>query len=410
MQILYWHVTKPRPTSSSANLTGVSLSSPPLLTRQAHLMESSSTSSYLLLPSSPANDELILGLPLGDEVDEPLRPPSPPPQQHPPPPPANTNQPSSSSKRKDTRVPPDGPSSSSNPFIRNSKRPKLVINLHESRRGYDVALKPPTTEDSDDEEDDKTSLVPLTSHTIPYTDYDPFLEALNHSSIPPSVTFEDKISSFPSSLYGPGGTICAQVRDYRRFKERLKNLGRIARVPQRKNILLKPSPVSLEKDFQTILAQSVVDTMLYKAKALAQDGEDFDDSDYEVESEEDEDDDERKRPATISYDQKLELEKEFINATGGPVCLDPGRGGTVAALENRRQWEGLKWEGTGKKVPKGRKGPCPRVEEMSAPISNSPGARIQGLLTFIQGVKERVGVLKDRDPFKLPQMVSLPLC
>jgi hypothetical protein len=279
------------------------------------------------------------------------------------------------------------------------KRPKLLVNLYEESKGYEVGCL------FDDNEEglptDDESKMSHMSKLIPYSE-DELLQCIDREEVPLRHTLPNPGKH--QEVVWNGGQVVAQIRDYRRFVERLKNLGgpnkKPCRVPTIKEVLLRPATQSILRDFNTLLEESVRDreSWLSQRQSLEQPDEEGD-SDYEYEV--DVDASCGVEANTLTHDQRLELEKEFVNRTGGSVCLDPSP--VVGLIANRIQFERLKWNVEKSPSWKRRK---EEPEDENAGSEFGPIANLLALDKFIRGVKEKVGVLKDKEPFKLPEVVK----
>lgn len=259
------------------------------------------------------------------------------------------------------------------------KRPKLLINLYETEVGYEFgALLPDHRSPSQ------------MSHLIPYSETY-LLRALDREEIPTKV-----LSHLAPILRWRRGHLLAQVRDYRRFSSatqvvpnKLGAKGRGAgvnsphqyRVLKRSNpvvteVVLRPCSASRLTDFESLLSRATKpgrghwkrarigtnsvpnlppsppaikggskflpnNRSRWPSSSEDENEEDsvLEDSDYELELEEGGGG--AKESGALSYEQRLELEKEFINKTSGPLCLHPSP--KVARIQNRAQFERWVW-------------------------------------------------------------------
>lgn len=235
-----------------------------------------------------------------------------------------------------------------------SKRPKLVINLYEPELGYEFGclLK-----------DDVTSV--QMSHMIPYEE-DYLLRALDREEIPFKVLHH--LSPF---LKWKRGHLLAQIRDYRRFSSGLRPQMAAQPIQKRNSIssrnnnnnslatagasrrsapvitelTLRPTTQSILSDFEDIVGTCVKKWRRNKSTQSGSEDEEqqddtddeLEDSDYDIDLIDGGGGDPEDDCNHLSYEQRLELEKELINKTSGPLCLDPSP--KVNLIQNRIQFE-----------------------------------------------------------------------
>lgn len=248
-----------------------------------------------------------------------------------------------------------------------SKKAKLIVNLYPEEQGYSFGYHVPGSNECSE------------SHPIPYSERY-LLESIDQEQIPHKVLckLEDKDGVY---LMRYRNQVVAEIRDYRKSTSfpfdissstssnnshhqpsdnRNNNStvmangnlssgsgGSDEKKPIVKQVMLRPTTESLLCDFDMLVEKAHQDrggwnTVLGQSKVsgdvthLLGDG-----SDSECEYEVDLNASERPTCNYLSYEQRLDLERKFVNKTAGPLCLDPSP--EVNLIANGTQYEKYMW-------------------------------------------------------------------
>ncbi|CAL8104562.1 unnamed protein product [Orchesella dallaii] len=316
-----------------------------------------------------------------------------------------------------------------------SKKAKLVVNLYPEDEGYSFGYQLPGSKDCSE------------SHVIPYSERY-LLDSIDAQQIPHKMLcrMEDRQGV---NLMRYRNQVIAEIRDYRKtMLLPTQNLNSSSTLPSTvmngsassalingsasesekqkpvvKQVMLRPTTESLLCDFDMLVEKALDDRAGWSAllrqsinkndvSHLVADGSDSD-FEYEVDLEESQ----LNKSNYLTYDQRLELEKNFINQTAGPLCLDPSP--EVGIIANRIQFEQLKWNTEELRIAAKRweENPFknhqisthPPDETLDAPSFADGRMGIEPFHTFVMSVKSRTHGLRanesEKDVLRLPPIV-----
>lgn len=240
-----------------------------------------------------------------------------------------------------------------------SKKAKLIVNLYPEEQGYSFAYQVPGSDECSE------------SHSIPYTERY-LLDSIDLEQIPHKMLLklEDREGVH---LMRYRNQVVAEIRDYRksipsqapsvpRFVPQTVTSGssnillngtlsrtneQNSKKPVVKQVMLRPTTESLLCDFDQIVEKAHEDRGGWNAVLrqslvsgdLSHMSRDGSDSEYEYEV--DLEASQNNHCNFLTFEQRLELEKKFVNQTAEPICLDPSP--QVGLIANRMQYEKFKW-------------------------------------------------------------------
>lgn len=324
-----------------------------------------------------------------------------------------------------------------------SKKAKLVVNLYSEDHGYSFGYCVPGSNEWSE------------SHAIPYSERY-LLDSIDAEQIPNKMLckLEDREGVY---LMRYRNQVVAEIRDYRKsmstsYASVTATIGRNnlsvqptpngnlslvngnitenesqkgQKKPVIKQVMLRPTTESLLCDFDMLVEKGLQDRKGWNAvfrqsfgsgdvSHLVPDG-----SDSEYEYEVDLDASQKNNCNSLTYDQRLELEKKFVNETAGPLCLDPSP--QVGLIANRMQFEKLKWNTEDMKIAAKRWEENPfksnkmiissRDGNLNSPSLTEGRLDIEPFYNFVMSVKSKRELTSrtfgvDKEVLRLPPIVS----
>ena len=246
---------------------------------------------------------------------------------------------SSDDNCEDRRVPFDDPNSVDydticasgydKPILSDGRNPVLIVNLYAPKLGYTYCAYVPGEG------------VHPPSHLIPYCEKY-LLDSIDMGVIPTKLLtkLEERDGIY---LIKNGNQVISEIRDYRRFPSTSRSK------PVVRQVILTQSTQSVLADVEVVIEKSLADRRGWKKVRRLKEKERMKNnrsesgsgSDSGSETDEEEERLNSKSHDKLTYDERMEIEKSVVNATAGPICLDPSP--AVGLITNRLQYSRLKW-------------------------------------------------------------------